>query len=613
MIGQVLGGRYELKEVIGDGGMSTVYRAHCRVLDRTVAIKVLKSEFSKDTVFVERFKTEALAVAKISHPNIVNIFDVGQEDDTYYIVMECVEGQTLKDLIQAEGTLAVETAIDIAVMVLDGLHHAHEKGIVHRDIKPQNILITSIGMVKVADFGIAKAVGGGTITADDEKIMGTVQYMAPEQARGEPATRAVDIYATGCMLYEMLTGQIPFDADSPMTIALKHVHDEVVPPSELNPDIPPGLEGIIFKAMEKLPRNRFANAEEMRNALISFRSRHIGGRGVRGGEDDYSGYKPGSGEPLTARLATRAVIALVIVVLLGLGAGALFVITDGFSLFGNEVSVPDITGLTQQEATDKLKAVKLDINVLTEKYDEKIIKGKIISQDPKAGSNVKEGRKIDVIISKGTKDIEVLDVVGLKKTDAVGRLQKLGLEVDTIEEVFSNDYEAGIIVAQNPGPGQTVKAGSKISLKISKGKEEKNKVSVPNLVGLTEDEARSALDAKKLSLGTVSHQESNDYYVDRIVSQSIGAGEDASEGATVNIVISNGPGPVQKNKILEIQLPSDKDLYQVVIIVHDGKGDRTAYDETHKGNDNVYAGIDYYGSGYAEVYLDGVKFRSINL
>lgn len=614
MIGQVLGERYELQEVIGDGGMSTVYKGHCQVLDRVVAIKILKPEFSRDQVFVERFKTEALAVAKISHPNIVNIFDVGQEGDVYYIVMEYVEGKSLKELIQEKGSIPVDVALDIMIMVLDGLHHAHEKGIIHRDIKPQNILITGIGMVKVADFGIAKAVGSGTINADDDKkVMGTVQYMAPEQARGEPATRAVDIYSAGCMLYEMLTGKIPFDADHAMTIAMKHVHDELPAPSELNPEIPPGLEGVIFKAMEKLPQNRFATAEDMRNALIGFRSRFLGGAAPGDSYEDLSQYRPGQGEPLTARLAKRAVLILSIVALLGLGASVLYVLGGNWSLFGNDVAVPDLTGLTVEEATAKLTESDLKLNVLAEKYDEKIPAGEIITQDTKAGINVKEGRTINVTVSKGTKDVEVINVVGYKQQDAVERLEKLGLEVDKVEEVFSSEYDAGLVVNQNPTAGKKVKAGSSITLQVSKGKEGKNKVSVPAVIGMNLAEATRVLEGKKLAVGIVDYRDSNDYYVDEIIDQSIASGTEAEEGASVDLLVSSGPGPVKKNRIVEIQLPSEKDMYSVVIIVHDDKGDRTAYDETHNGNDTVYAGIDYYGSGTAEVYLDGKKFQNITL
>jgi len=235
--GTTLGGRYELIEIIGEGGMSTVYKARDRILDRIVAVKVLKDEFSKDKGFVEKFKTEALSAASISHPNIVNIYDVGQENDVHYIVMEYVDGKTLKDIIRNQAPLKIDQAVDIAVMVCDGVHHAHEKGIIHRDIKPHNILITEQGMVKVADFGIARAVSTGTITYGNN-IVGSVHYFSPEQARGEAINRTTDIYSIGCILYEMLTGKVPFDAESPITVALRHIHDDPPSARSINPEIP---------------------------------------------------------------------------------------------------------------------------------------------------------------------------------------------------------------------------------------------------------------------------------------------------------------------------------------------------------------------------------------
>ena len=256
---KILGNRYELIEKIGEGGMSYVYRARCQILDRIVAIKILKEEYSDDQAFVSRFRTEAMAAARLSHPNIVNIYDVGEHDDVYYIVMEYVEGTTLKELIAQEAPLPVGRAIDIAVMICDGIQHAHDKGIIHRDIKPHNILITTTGMVKVADFGIAQAISKKTITFGGN-IVGSVHYISPEQAKGEPVTIATDIYSLGCVLYEMLTGKPPFDAESPVTVALKHIHDEITPPRQINESIPMALEGIIYRAMEKIPEKRPSSA-----------------------------------------------------------------------------------------------------------------------------------------------------------------------------------------------------------------------------------------------------------------------------------------------------------------------------------------------------------------
>jgi serine/threonine protein kinase len=267
--GTVLSGRYEIIELVSEGGMAMVYKARCRMLDRIVAVKILKDEYSSDLNFVQKFKTEGLAAAQLSHPNIVNIFDVGQEEDVYYIVMEFIEGETLKEYIQREAPLPVEQAITIATMICDGLQHAHEKGIIHRDIKPHNIIITETGIVKVADFGIAKAISKKTITYGGN-IVGSVHYIAPEQARGEPVTRTTDIYSLGCVIYEMLTGRMPFDAESPITVALKHIHDDPVPPRSFNSEIPKALEAVILRAMAKNPVQRFASAQDLRNALLPY-------------------------------------------------------------------------------------------------------------------------------------------------------------------------------------------------------------------------------------------------------------------------------------------------------------------------------------------------------
>ena len=272
MNGITLGGRYELIEIVGEGGMSTVYKTRDKILDRIVAVKILKDEFSRDQGFVEKFKTEALSAASISHPNIVNIYDVGMDANVHYIVMEYVDGQTLKDVIRQQAPLPVEKAVDIAVMICDGVHHAHEKGIFHRDIKPHNILITEQGMVKVADFGIARAISAGTITYG-ENIVGSVHYFSPEQARGVVIIRTTDIYSIGCILYEMLTGKVPFDADSPITVALRHIHDDPPSPRLINPEVPLALEGIVHKAMAKVPAQRFPTAQDMRNALLKIYNR----------------------------------------------------------------------------------------------------------------------------------------------------------------------------------------------------------------------------------------------------------------------------------------------------------------------------------------------------
>lgn len=392
MNGTVLADRYELIEKTGEGGMATVYKARCRILDRTVAVKILKEEYSGDKNFVEKFRTEALAAARLSHPNIVNIYDVGQQDDIYYIIMEYVEGDTLKDIICNEGPLPVNKAVNIAIMICDGIHHAHEKGLIHKDIKPHNILITKNGMVKVADFGIAQAITSNTITFGDN-VVGSVHYISPEQAKGQPVTPATDIYSLGCVLYEMLTGKIPFDAESPITVALKHIHDEPVSPRAINTNIPPVLEGIILKAMEKLPAHRYSTAEQMRNALLSI--------GTGAAPDYYRKHdndktiimsplaEEGNDNGLKKKRVRPAGLVLAVLAVLGLIAGFLF---SGGGIFGEEVIVPDIKGVQVKEANQELKRLGLTMNVVGEDFSEEFQKDEIISQNPGKGSKVKEGR-----------------------------------------------------------------------------------------------------------------------------------------------------------------------------------------------------------------------------
>jgi serine/threonine protein kinase len=364
VIGTILGGRYELLSKIGEGGMSVVYKARCRILDRIVAVKILKEEFSKDKGFVERFKTEALAVAKLSHPNIVNIYDVGQQGNVYYIVMELVEGESLKDVITREAPFSVQKAVDIAIMICDGIQHAHEKGIIHRDIKPHNILITNSGIVKVADFGIAQAVSMKTITYGGN-VFGSVHYISPEQAKGKPIGQTTDIYSVGCILYEMLTGKVPFDAESPITLALKHIHDEPPSPRKINEKIPPAVESIILQAMEKMPEHRFASAEEMRNALYHanamarFSSNGVNDRNLTVSPGPEEEEKDEMKKKKKRRLRSKG-IAFIAIAVLGLLSGFL----TNSNLFGKEVVVPDVKGKAVDVADKQLRQLGLEMGLL---------------------------------------------------------------------------------------------------------------------------------------------------------------------------------------------------------------------------------------------------------
>jgi len=595
-----LGSRYELIEIIGEGGMSTVFKARDRILDRIVAVKLLKDEFSKDKGFVEKFKTEALSAASISHPNIVNIYDVGQEKDVHYIVMEYVDGKTLKDVIRKQAPLPINQAIDIAIMVCDGVHHAHEKGIIHRDIKPHNILITEQGMVKVADFGIARAISAGTITYGNN-IVGSVHYFSPEQARGEVINRTTDIYSIGCILYEMVTGKVPFDAESPITVALRHIHDEPSSPRLINPEIPLSLEGIIFRAMEKVPGRRFQTAQDMRNALLNVHNAKAAV--IASGEaKDVDKVKKRKIKPVG--------VALIAIAILGLLSGVFFMM--GGNIFGEEVAVPDIVGMNMAQANEELKNVGLVMTVIGRQNDPTLEKDLIISQEPGKGRKVKEGREINVVVSTGSEQVKVPNISGVDLKTATTRLANSGLNLGNPQEQYDEKYEAGMVISQKPLADTMVAAGTKVDVMVSKGKQP-NKVTMPDLKGLSLSNATKKLQDNKLVLGEVKRQESKAYYNDQVSAQDTAAGVLVDEGTKVNITLSTGPGPTSKTKRLQFDLPSDQQFYNVVITVNDAQGERVVYNVMHRAGEPVNVGINYFGTGTAKVEINGKLFKTYSL
>jgi len=608
----VLGDRYELLDKIGEGGMATVYKARCKILGRMVAVKILKEEYSNDSGLVAKFRTEATAAAQLSHPNIVNIFDVGQQENIYYIVMEYVEGKTLKEIISQRAPLPVEEAINIAVMICDGLHHAHEKGIIHKDIKPHNILITNTGIVKVADFGIAQAIDKKTITFG-RNLVGSVHYISPEQARGEPVSRATDIYSTGCVLYEMLTAKTPFDAESPITVALKHIYDEPELPRTFNPDIPSALEEIILKTMEKKPEDRFATAEEFRNSLLNFH-RNISPRYLPKKKDGntliMSPVSKGMGEGGVMKRKTRSRgISIILIAILGLLSGIMFVVGNNF--FGEEIVVPDIVGKDIKDADRELDELGLKMKVIAQQFSGEFDADQIISQDPPAGQKVKEGREIEVILSKGPELQKVPGVVGLRLADAKVQLQNAGLKVGQIEEIYDDRYGKDVVISQNPRFGSQVEKGSSIDLMVSKGKAPE-KVAMPDLIGLTLEEAKRKLAENSLLLGEVTREESTQYFANQVISQDTPPGVLIDEQSSVAIVLSEGPGPVSKIEVLDFRLPESQDFYKVVVKLKDSKGEREVYNEIHRAGDTVHVGLSYFGNAIAEIYLNGERYKTFS-
>lgn len=504
--GKLLGSRYEIIEKIGNGGMATVYKAKDLVLKRYVAVKILREEYTTDNEFIKRFNTEAESAASLTHPNIVSVYDVGKEGNLYYIVMELIKGKTLKEIIVEDGRMGWKWSVKIAKQIAQALETAHRNNIIHRDIKPHNIIITEDGTAKVTDFGIAKAVSNSTITAFGTTI-GSVHYFSPEHARGGYTDAKSDLYSLGVVLYEMVTGRVPFDADTPVSVALKHMQEKPVPPIELNPAIPQSLNDLILKAMEKDPNMRYSTATEMIEDLDKIlknpeaevgvvdksqaRARRIQQEDNQTNQSKSAKFKKYLEEHKGVKIAL--IVAIFLIVFIASIGITLGVLNSGKP---KDILLPNFTNLTLDEAKAKAEEVKLNLNVSEEKYDVQIEEGKIISQDPKYQPNftVKEGSTVNVVVSKGQEIVKVTKLVGKTKDEARKELKDLGLEME-IEEVNSDDVEPGIVIEQDKQEGEEVLAGTKIKLKVSLGIE---KVEVPNLTELSEDEAKVKITEAKL-------------------------------------------------------------------------------------------------------------------
>ena len=556
--GKILGNRYEIIEKIGNGGMATVYKSKDRVLNRYVAVKILRDEFTIDEEFIKRFRIEAQSAASLTHPNIVSIFDVGNEGSLYYIVMELIKGKTLKEIITEEnGPLPWKWSLNVVTQIASALETAHKNNIVHRDIKPHNIIITEDGIAKVTDFGIAKAVSNSTITAFGTTI-GSVHYFSPEHARGGYTDAKSDLYSLGVVMYEMLTGRVPFDADTPVSVALKHMQEEPVEPKELNENIPQVVNDIIMKAMQKDVNLRYQSATEMLKDLNAALKNpddnfvHIGSnigaatqristqeiaeaeRKAKEANNPKNGKKPNKFiEFVKKHKALSFVIGAIILFFVAFGAtmGIVELVNP------NDVQIPDLVNKTQDEAEQIVKELKLKLVVKSEEYNENVEEGKIISQDPAYQENytIKEHSEISVVISKGTETVEVPDVVGKTREEAEKLLKDAGLVAEITEE---NDekVEAGIVLSQDIEDGETVNKGSTVKLVVSKGSGIVN-VEVPSLVGKTEQEARNLLTEAGLKVNVVNDEDEskNDGVVLR---QSKDAGTEVQEGTTITITVN---------------------------------------------------------------------------
>ncbi len=570
---KVLANRYELFDRIGEGGMSVVYKAKDKLLNRFVAIKILKPEFIHDSKFIDSFRRESQAAASLSHPNIVNIYDVGQEGNIHYIVMELIEGRTLSDYIKAQGALSFPKVITLAKQIASALAFAHKNHIIHRDVKPHNVMLTPNGTAKITDFGIAKAVNSATIVDNTEGIIGSVHYFSPEQARGGYVDEKSDIYSLGIVMYEMLTGNVPFDGDNPVNIALMHINGEMVPPSKLVSGVPPALEHIILKCCDKYPVNRYASADELIEALnnLEFIGDTIGYDGLRSGaesaaagsiasnpdyktgeetyedDDDYEERPKKKKSKLSKK--QRKLIAIIAAIIAALIVGLIVVSATGL-IGGKSIKCPTFTGMTLEQAEEAAAGYDLKIKEGDKVISDEVDKGLIVSQDPSPGDEIKTGSTITVSISKGLGDGSVPNLVGKKESELSSYLKAAGFELGSVTSEASSKPE-GYVISQSPKAGEEVEKGTSISVVVSDGS--KSKSTVPYLVGQSQSSARSALASAGLKLGSVGSDYSDTYKAGTVMWQQYDANSKLSKGSKVSVKISKGPKPTETTK------PSKKD------------------------------------------------------
>ncbi len=581
--GMIVGDRYEVVGKIGTGGMANVYKAKDHKLNRFVAMKVLKQEFREDTTFIKKFKTEAQSAAGLTHPNIVNVFDVGEDDGIHYIVMELVEGITLKDYISKKGKLSVKEATSIAIQVSMGLEAAHSHGIIHRDVKPQNIIISTDGKVKVTDFGIARAASSNTISSN---VMGSVHYSSPEQVRGGYSDEKSDIYSLGITLYEMITGKVPFEGETTVAIAIKHLQDEMVPPREYTPDIPYSLEQIILKCTQKSVDKRYASMGEvigdLKHSLIdpngdfvqlytmdpTEKTMVIGEQDLqqikqkRAGVtskrqeafidendlDDEDDEKGGLHRGLEKAMMIGGFIigAMIIIVLIvyianmtGLLKGGIGGIkknpTEQSTAEEKMIEVPNLVGKTEDEAVESVKNSGIGIRYVGEEPSDEYEKGIICYQETEAGTEVAENSTINYKLSSGSAMLNVPNVIGKTQGEAEAMLTEMGFAVN-ISKSYSYDYPAGQIMSQNPTANTQAKAGDTINLEVSMGVQYDG-FTVPSVVGMAEADAKNALAPLDV---VVQSETSETAPAGQVTAQSLAEGVYVDKGTTITITVSTG-------------------------------------------------------------------------
>ena len=558
-LGTMLDDRYEILEVIGTGGMAVVYKAMCHRLNRYVAVKILRDELANDEEFRKRFQTEAQAVAMLSHPNIVSVYDVSHSDGVEYIVMELIEGVTLMQYMKKKGALGWKEALHFAVQISKALEHAHEKGIVHRDIKPQNIMILKDGTIKVADFGTAALESAQEKKSD--QTVGSVHYIAPEQARGEQPDPRSDIYSLGVVMYEMLTGKMPYDGDTAEQVAMKHITGHPVPPQELNPDIPEELAAITLKAMNSDINARYQSASELLRDLEDFRKQQAAANLGSGSDEDVEildvitpDVHPigKAGELSKEKYARRRRRSRKVSILSGACGVLVFLIAvfvflwnywlrDIFSV-AERINIPNFVGASYEDIVNSSEFKKLFNFEVNYAIDPDVPEGQIISQDPEADRSmmvVPEGIDVSLTVSTGVRQTVIPDVTNKHYQEATIELQNAGFIVEIANTEASDTVTVDYVISTDPAPGEELAAGSTMFLTVSAGPSIKL-VTMPNLVGSTEKDAIARIESSNLSYGDTTYIHS-DYDEGTVIRQSIDAYSDVEEHTLIFIWVSLGP------------------------------------------------------------------------
>ncbi|MGM7701122.1 Stk1 family PASTA domain-containing Ser/Thr kinase [Pseudalkalibacillus sp. Hm43] len=648
MIGRRISDRYKILEIIGDGGMAVVYKAEDLILDRIVAVKVLRSEYSTDEDFIRRFRREAESATSLNHPNVVNIVDVGEEEQIYFIVMEYVEGQTLKQIIRDRGPLSPERSIEIMKQISSAIAHAHDHHIVHRDIKPHNILIDKKGNAKVTDFGIALAATSATITHTNS-VLGSVHYFSPEQARGGIANNKSDIYSLGVVLYEMVTGRLPFSGESAVSVALKHLQEQFPEPKLLNPDIPQSLENIILKAMAKDPSQRFDSVEDFGEKL-EFALQHPNEPKLFIDEDEEATkvltpigsskeqVKPAA-EPPKKETEAKAPsepkkkkkkknwIAILVAIFLLVGIAGVAALTIWPEILQTEeVPVPDVINMSYTDAYEKLKDAGLDPEK-EEQPSAEVKEGNVIRQTPSAGTNVKENHKVTLFVSTGPEKFEVENYVGQEEEDVKRtNVNDLFKSVETTKRV-SEEYEEGVILDQFPAAGEMVIPGQEVLiLYVSSGPPS---FDLADLTGKTIEEAKVYAEENGLTIKEASEREySEDVKEGSIIKTDPSAGSSVRAGDEITVTLSKGiPDPISIKDMVEVEIEenpgegdgqgNEKDKkepkkHKVKIVTNDVNGEKTIIEEEIKETKmyEIPLTIAYNEEGSYKVFVDGEEYYS---